>query len=62
MRCPNCGSKKLWKFGFVPTKAGKKRRFKCTDCASSFYETKALPDKKPKKAAVVVAPDAVEQA
>jgi transposase-like protein len=37
MKCPKCGSHKIWKYGFVPTKAGKKIRYKCTDCASSFY-------------------------
>jgi transposase-like protein len=37
VKCPSCGSTKIWKVGFTPTKAGKKLRGKCTECATSFY-------------------------
>jgi transposase-like protein len=37
-KCPNCGSSKIRKFGFVITlKKGKKQRFQCYDCGKTFY-------------------------
>lgn len=38
VKCPKCGSREIWKTGFVPTKGGRKERFKCTVCAASFYK------------------------
>jgi len=40
-KCPECHSTKVWKVGLVPTrKGGKKMRFKCSQCARSFYAPK----------------------
>lgn len=35
---PKCGSREIWKVGFVPTGEGRKERFKCTMCAHTFYK------------------------
>jgi len=45
IKCPECGSTHVWKVGSVPTRSGPKLRYKCVECARSFY---VLPDK-PKK-------------
>ena len=39
-KCPECHSTKVWKVGLVPTRSGKKMRFKCSQCARSFYAPK----------------------
>lgn len=44
--CPECGSRKTWKKGTVPTRQGKKERRVCTDCGASFYTGKVSPVKK----------------
>jgi len=38
VKCPKCQSREIWKIGFVPTREGRKDRFKCTHCAHSFYK------------------------
>ena len=38
VKCPKCGSREIWKVGFVPVAGGRKDRFKCTVCAASFYK------------------------
>ena len=38
VKCPKCGSTAIWKVGFVPTREGRKDRFKCTECAYTFYK------------------------
>lgn len=50
VKCPKCGSPKIWKVGFTPTKAGKKLRGKCTECATSFYLPKPKAPRAKKKA------------
>jgi transposase-like protein len=40
IKCPKCGSRAVWNYGYIPTREGKKQRYKCTDCAHSFYKTK----------------------
>lgn len=37
IRCPGCHKGNIWKVGTVPTRHGKKMRYKCTDCGRSFY-------------------------
>lgn len=37
VKCPKCKSREIWKVGFVPVAGGRKDRFKCTVCATSFY-------------------------
>ncbi len=38
VKCPKCGSTEVWKVGFVPSRTGRKDRFKCTVCGSTFYK------------------------
>ncbi len=38
VKCSRCGATHVWKMGFVPTKGGRKARFKCTECAHTFYK------------------------
>ena len=38
VKCPKCGSTEIWKIGYVPTREGRKDRFKCTMCAHTFYK------------------------
>ena len=38
LQCPKCKSKDIWSVGFIPTSEGRKARFKCTWCATSFYK------------------------
>jgi transposase-like protein len=40
MKCPRCGSEKIWKKGLVPTVKGPKARFTCTKCGHTFYTPK----------------------
>jgi transposase-like protein len=35
--CPNCKGRHLWKIGSVPTTSGLRARYKCVDCAHTFY-------------------------
>jgi len=39
LQCPNpkCRSREIWQIGAVPTREGRKVRFKCAQCATSFY-------------------------
>ena len=38
MKCPACGSERVWRVGTVPTqKQGQRQRFKCAICAKTFY-------------------------
>jgi len=37
MKCPGCGSIKIWKKGTVPTRQGPKVRYICYSCGRSFY-------------------------
>ncbi len=46
VKCPYCGSMKVWKRGFQPSITGLKRRCQCYDCGKTFY--------KPKEAAKMV--------
>lgn len=34
--CPECGNKAI-KFSVVPTRQGKKQRYRCTECGRTFY-------------------------
>jgi len=37
LKCPECGSKRVWKTGTVPTKCrGRMQRYQCQGCATSF--------------------------
>ena len=38
IRCPGCHKGNIWKVGTVPTRHGKKIRYKCSDCGRSFYK------------------------
>ena len=38
VKCPRCGTKKVWKTGFVPLVSGRKIKFKCTECGHGFYK------------------------
>lgn len=38
VKCPKCRTQEIWKVGYMPTKAGRKDRFKCTRCATTFYK------------------------
>ena len=42
VRCTECGSEKVWRFGYTPTKKGSRARAKCTECATSFFFTDFL--------------------
>lgn len=59
LKCPECGSVQIWKSGYVPTREGRKDRFKCTVCAHSFYKeppvVEVVEKPKRKKKAVVEA-------
>ena len=37
-KCSECGSISQ-KFGLVPTRKGKKQRFRCIECGKTFYES-----------------------
>jgi len=37
MRCPRCKSKHIVKIGTIVTRKGKKQRFKCQKCGTTFY-------------------------
>ena len=45
VKCPECGSDKIWGVGMVPARKGKKHRMKCSECARTFYAE----DVKPKR-------------
>ena len=36
--CPECESEKLVKLGKIPTRNGKKQRFRCQECGKTMYE------------------------
>ena len=38
VKCPKCSSVEVWKVGFIPSREGRKARFKCTVCAHTFYK------------------------
>lgn len=38
--CPKCHSGHIWKVGFVPTRTGLKARYKCVNCAYTFFPKK----------------------
>lgn len=37
IHCPECGNKAI-RFSVVPTRQGKKQRYRCTECGRTFYE------------------------
>ena len=39
IKCPNrkCGSTRVWKKGYNPTRQGEKQRFVCFTCGRTFY-------------------------
>lgn len=42
VKCPGCGSLRVWKKGKVPAIGGvKKPRYVCYDCGRTFYAPKA---------------------
>ena len=42
LKCPECGGTHIWKFGFVPLrKRGHVLRYKCVNCARTFYAPEA---------------------
>lgn len=43
VKCPKCGSTHIWKVGFVPTRKGHRTRYKCVNCAYTFYQGQARP-------------------
>ena len=51
VKCPSCGSTSIWKVGWTPSKEGRKDRFKCTVCATTFYKGQpgTLPGQKTRK-------------
>lgn len=36
IRCPECGSTRIWLVGTTPTRSGPKQRCKCVNCGRSF--------------------------
>jgi len=42
VKCPRCGSLRIWKKGKVPMLGGiKKPRYVCYDCGTTFYAPEA---------------------
>jgi predicted Zn finger-like uncharacterized protein len=37
IKCPECGSTKIVRFGSIPTRSGKKQRYRCQECGRTFY-------------------------
>ena len=39
LKCPDCGTTAIWKYGDIPMKTGLVKRYKCTvpGCARTFY-------------------------
>ncbi len=50
IKCPECGSVRVWKVGAVPTRSGPKERYKCVVCARSFYAPVPAKAKRVRKA------------
>ena len=48
IKCPRCGSTKVWAKGRVPKIGGAQPRYVCVDCGHTFYKPKA--EAKPKVA------------
>ena len=46
IKCPECGSEKVWRKGTTPTRRGPRVRWLCTECAGSFYWTPPKVEKK----------------
>lgn len=40
IKCPFCGSLKVWRRGFQPSLTGLKRRCQCYDCGKTFFRPK----------------------
>jgi predicted RNA-binding Zn-ribbon protein involved in translation (DUF1610 family) len=38
LKCPECGSTRIIKFGRHMTRRGRKQRYQCRDCGRSFLE------------------------
>jgi predicted RNA-binding Zn-ribbon protein involved in translation (DUF1610 family) len=38
LKCPECGSTRVVKFGRHMTRRGRKQRYQCQDCGRSFLE------------------------
>ncbi len=50
IKCPECGSLRIWSVGTVPTRSGPKKRYKCYECARSFYAPEPKRKRAPRKA------------
>ena len=58
IKCPECGSTRVWKVGVVPTRKGMKTRYKCTKCARTFYYVPPKPKATATKRPVSLSPRA----
>jgi len=38
MKCPNCKSKRIIKYGYRVTRKGKKQKYHCEDCGYTFVK------------------------
>lgn len=46
MRCPRCKSTHIVKIGMIVNRYGKRQRFKCWECGTTFYANKSKRSKK----------------
>jgi predicted RNA-binding Zn-ribbon protein involved in translation (DUF1610 family) len=42
VKCPECGSLKIWAKGRVPSRTGPKQRYVCFTCGRTFYKPKPV--------------------
>jgi len=43
VKCPECGSLRVWLKGHVPARGGPKQRYVCFACGRTFYKPKVEP-------------------
>lgn len=51
VKCNECGSTAVWRWGTIMSRDGRKVRFKCTKCGHNFYKGQpgTIVTKKPRK-------------
>jgi len=47
VKCPECGSLRVWLKGKVPARGGPKQRYVCFACGRTFYKSAVEAKRKP---------------